>query len=361
MTFRDGKNQKEPGVSKEEIEAIAADWAVRIDDGELTAQERKSLDGWLAEDAAHRAAFEFAVSTWRDLGALLAEPSGASVKEEPVLPALATAPAKRRTYGSTDLRRRRTTFGNPGRRSVRAAAIAAVLLLAVGFAGIWDGDPVTILTADIRTGPDETRPLTLEDGSTILLGPSSALALRFDSNRRGFNLLSGVVFVTAAPTASDAERRPFRVDAGSGSATALGTQYVVERLEEVVRVTVVEHEVEVALSKGPDLVETVVLHPGDSVRYGGAADMEPVTQVSLLRAMGWRDGRLVFDRVPLAEVVAVLNRYRRGRIVIADEVLAARTVSGSFNAADLDSALHAITRELGARTAAVPPFVTVLF
>ena len=71
----------------------------------------------------------------------------------------------------------------------------------------------------------------------------------------------------------------------------------------------------------------------------------------------WED----FDKVSLADVIAQLNRFRRGRIVIADADLARRSVSGVFEIANLNAALATIARELGLRTAALPPFVTVLY
>ncbi len=72
-------------------------------------------------------------------------------------------------------------------------------------------------------------------------------------------------------------------------------------------------------------------------------------------------GRLVFDRMPLSEVVAEIDRYRRGRTIILDARLAGRRVSGVFLATDIHSALSLIAGELGARIATIPPFVTLLY
>ncbi len=120
-------------------------------------------------------------------------------------------------------------------------------------------------------------------------------------------------------------------------------------------VTVTEHQVAVAASGA-----VAVLSPGQSVHYAGNGLGETLA-ADIRRATAWRDGRLIFDRVPLAEVVAELNRYRRGRVVIAGPDLAARTVSGVFDTARLDGALASIARELGVRERSVPPFLTVLY
>ena len=59
--------------------------------------------------------------------------------------------------------------------------------------------------------------------------------------------------------------------------------------------------------------------------------------------------------------MTALNRYRRGRIVIADPALADRRVSGLFDTRKLDAALETVALELGAQKMVVGPFMTVLF
>jgi transmembrane sensor len=83
--------------------------------------------------------------------------------------------------------------------------------------------------------------------------------------------------------------------------------------------------------------------------------------VNIDAAMAWRQGRLVFDNVPLRDVVTELGRYRRGRIVVASPSLASRAVSGVFDTADLESALDTICRELGVKMISAGSMVTFLY
>jgi transmembrane sensor len=148
------------------------------------------------------------------------------------------------------------------------------------------------------------------------------------------------------------------VQAAAGTARALGTQFMVDRFSDAVEVTVVEHDVQVAATSADGQASEVVLSPGQSVRYAEAG-LAPSRTASLDQALAWRRGRLFFDRVPLDHVVAELNRYRRGRIVIGNTTLSSRTVSGVFDVADLDAALATIAQELGVRTASAP-LITLL-
>ena len=60
----------------------------------------------------------------------------------------------------------------------------------------------------------------------------------------------------------------------------------------------------------------------------------------------WREGRLIFDALPLAEVTRELARYRTGEIRLADSVLNEVKVSGVFNSDDFDGLLRAIAQML---------------
>lgn len=233
------------------------------------------------------------------------------------------------------------------------------LVAVLGFAGFWYGNPITLMAADYRTAPGEQQSVTLSDGSIVELASGSAIALHFTREERRVELLAGAAYFTAA-SMGDGEPRPFVVEGAGGTATALGTQFLVDRLPDAVEVVVAEHEVSVALAGMDGPSGNVVLSPGQSVRYSQSG-LGDVHEKDIEQAAAWRRGRLFFDQVSLADVVAELNRYRRGRIVIADPALASRKVSGVFETRDLDRALATIARELRLRSASVPPLVTLLY
>ena len=173
-------------------------------------------------------------------------------------------------------------------------------------------------------------------------------------------LLAGEAYFTVVPRTEN-ETRPFVVVAANGTATALGTEFLVDRDREGADVTVVEHQVEISATTTREKRDSIVLSPGQSVRYDRTSGIGNAREVNLQRTTAWRRGELVFDKARLSDVVAELNRYRRGRIVISDGSLADRRVSGFFRTDELDGALASMTRELGARALNLPPFLTVLY
>lgn len=326
---------------QDDIDTAAANWVVRLGGDPLSAAERRALDAWLAQDPSHAAAFDEARAAWSKMGALRDADGafdGAAETGATIGPSVRPRPRHWR----------------------RAAAVAACLLILVGAAGFWVGDPRIALTADHRTAPGAQERVVLPDDSMVELGPDSAIAIRFDDGERRVELLSGLAYFTAAPM-TDGERRPFVVTAADGSARALGTRFMVKRVDAGADVTVIEHEVEVAATIMTGRAEErVVVPPGEAVRYD-ADGLGPVRPANVDRATAWRRGRLIVDHQPLAAVVADLNRYRRGRIVIVDPALAAREVSGVFDMTDPETALAIIARDLRIRSASVPPLVTLLY
>lgn len=330
---QDGTDSRVPPLppNQDDIDGAAAQWAVRMAAGPLDDNSRRALLRWLQSSPAHQSALGEARKAWSMMGRVDAAELGV------------TLPPPR-----------------PARRPLpRLAALAASVLLAVGLGlGVRCGDPLAALRSDHYTAIGETAAVTLPDGSMVRLAPASAIALRYDGDQRRVELLSGQADFTVAPM-KGSEHRPFVVGAADGTARALGTRFMVTHLPGGVEVDVAEHTVEVSRTGEDGMVSRRVLKPGDSIRYGEGG-LGAVTPIRYAQASAWQDGTLVFDRTPLAEVAATLNRYRTNRIVIRGEALAERPVSGVFNAAEPDAALNAVTAALGIRSTSLPPFLTML-
>lgn len=318
-------------------DAIAAEWVARMAGSPLSEGERRILCGWLRESPAHRAAFDEARLAWEKMGQL--GPLG----EDAFMV---------RKSGKA----RRDSFFSQGRVAAMAACLAVVLCCAMAW---WFGNPMLMLAADCRTAPGEQRTVRLTDGSQVRLGPASAIALHYDQDERRVELLSGRADFTVAPM-TGTETRPFVVTAAAGRAKALGTRFMVNRIQGGAEVTVLEHDVEVSVPGEAGIPVRAVVSPGQSVRYQ-RREMSRVRSVNPDLAMAWTEGTLVFDHAPLQDVVAELGRYRHGRIMIADLTLASRPVSGVFETQDPDAALATIIRVLGVRSASLPSVAVVLF
>ena len=95
---------------------------------------------------------------------------------------------------------------------------------------------------------------------------------------------------------------------------------------------------------GRDAGETrdlAALQPGDWARLGRAGAVERGT-VQTDEVAPWLHGQIVARDRAMADVVDELRRYYRGMIVVADDSLRGRRVTGVYNLSDPKEALSAI-------------------
>lgn len=218
------------------------------------------------------------------------------------------------------------------RGRAKAAAQAAVLALAV--ATLWIADP-RWSSEPLQTAVGERASWTLADGSRIDLNTDTRLRVDMHLRSRRFVLTQGEARFEATHT-----WRAFLVQAGETTVRDIGTVFNVRHLSDGVRVSVVEGAVEVR--HGADQQVLVAPQQVDT-RPGGLA---PVRPDGAPRAQAWREGRLVFDATPLAEVAAELSRYRARPVHVADAAAGRLRLSGAYDAQALEGLIDALPLSL---------------
>lgn len=302
------------------IREAATDWWIRLDSGSAGAGEKAAFARWLAADPRHGRAFDAICGLWGELDAI-----------KPYF-------SQQQTVGRTR---------PPARRMVRLTSSLAALSL------IWwlFGSLPLWLEADVRTGFGEMLDVQLSDGSIVHLNGNSALALRLDERHRELALLEGEAWFEVQPDAA----RPFRVKAGRGTVTALGTAFNIRLRGSQTEVSVTEHRVAVDLMRGPaDGPTRRILDQNQQIRFDANTGFGAVERIDGANATAWRRGVLVFQDRPLGEVIAELNRYYQGYLMMSDAGLAQRRVNGVFRTdqplavlAALETSLHVKSIRLG--------------
>lgn len=293
----------------------ALDWFVRMRDHKVSASDRQAFQVWLAADAAHTAAWQHAEALWKRFDIAQSELDRLQRRRKPT--------------------RRHLLLGIGA-----ALAGGGALYMASGFD----------LFADLATGVGERRTFTLADGSKVELGSHSALSVAFSDSGRQLSLLRGEGFFDVS-----ADRRPFTVRAAGGSIRALGTRFDVKYVDDAVTVAVKEHAVAVEVGAW-----AVTIRAGWQARYDGAG-LGALAPANLESVEAWRRDRLIFRDVPLRQVIAELDRYRRGRIVLTDRRIGDIPVSGTFDTRQADRALQTIADTLGLGLFQASPFATFVY
>jgi transmembrane sensor len=219
-------------------------------------------------------------------------------------------------------------------------ALAVALGMRFGPGLLSGPEPVQYATAG------EGKTIALEDGSDIQLDVASRIAVSLGSKRRSVELLQGRAVFDVAHDAA----RPFVVEAGDGSVTAVGTRFEVQRENDGVVVTLAEGVVAVSRWDAQDDSgrETRLL-PGQQLRWSSQSAAWTMRPVDTKAALSWTRGRLIFRGTRLADVVAEVNRYSSRKLVLADPSLADLPVHGNFLAGDTGAVVTALKAVLPVR------------
>ncbi|WP_426132744.1 FecR family protein [Pseudomonas sp. PWP3-1b2] len=302
-------------------EQAALDWLSLLHD-RPSSGDQATFSQWLRADPAHVEAYSQAQVLWE-----LSEVPARALADEDALALQGYLNAMNTSKRSRVVR----GFG--------ALAMAACLLVMVSMGAGWQPSRwVDDLGADYVTAPGEVKTFTLADQSHVTLDADSAIDVDFSQGERRIRLRRGAGFFSVTHTG-----QPFVVEAGSGEARVLGTQFEVRLQPAGAEVTVLSGRVGVTPSHTG---QQQVLTAGQQVAYaeGVAQAMHPVDSESRL---AWRDGWLNYYKAPLADVVKDLGRYYPGRILLLNDEMGTKRVSGSFPSKDPQAVLNALQAVLG--------------
>jgi transmembrane sensor len=122
-------------------------------------------------------------------------------------------------------------------------------------------------------------------------------------------------------------------------------------------VTVVEGVVAVSSTTGD--VDPVTVRLNQSVRYSPNGPPSAPERTDADIETAWRRGKLIFNRRPLADVVADIERYRRGKIILLGDGLRSLAVTGVFDLKNPEAILTTIEDTLPVQVTRLP-FVTIV-
>ena len=294
----------------------AAEWLATLMSGATTPAEKTAWHQWRQAHPDHERAWKHIESASGGLRELDAQACRTALARRPA------APVSRRN--SLQLLAWISTIGITGWFGARSP---------------YAPDMARAALADIATGINERRELTLPDGSRLHLNGGSAVNIRFSGTQRLLQLVRGEVFIATARD-TGLPYRPFLVDTAQGQAQALGTRYSVRQADGNTLVAVEEGAVRLTPRHGD---ARLVIQAGQG---GGmtAQQLLPAHAVSP-DIWAWRQGLLLADAMPLRDFLNELSRYRHGLLGCDDDVAALR-ISGVFPLADLDAVLLSLPESL---------------
>jgi transmembrane sensor len=250
--------------------------------------------------------------------------------------------------GRSPSRRRVTSLVRAwgGSRWWTGVAAAAVVVASVGVvitsrARLTSGPSVAM--REYLAAPGQRLNVTLSDGSQFALAPNSRVLVPVTYGIAGRQVeLDGEAFFTVVHDAA----RPFQVRARNAEVTDVGTAFDVKAYagDSAVGVAVAEGRVSLAASLGTatalGIGDVAAVSSSGSIRTGHTRDLAPY--------IGWTRGELVFQDVPLRDVVPVLERWYGLTIVLTDSALGRRPIYATYAMQSMTEVLQLVTSTVGA-------------
>ncbi|WP_455827152.1 FecR family protein [Pseudomonas graminis] len=287
----------------------AAQWFVRLQDADLSLEDRQQFDAWRNEHPKHQYEFDVLQGMW----------NATDLLPKARLQALCESRAEQ-----------------PRRRaSVRYAVAASLVAVALGL-GLFSGlDHPKPYTAEFSTRLGEHRQVALPDGSLIDLNSRSIVAVHYEKGRRGVALKQGEAMFSVEHDTS----RPFVVAAGAGQVTVTGTRFDVRRDDDQTRVAVEAGTVRV---QGRSADEGVTLTAGRGTHVDSKGQVAVAYAVNTEELTAWRTGKLVFNNATLGEVAREVSRYREQPLRVSTPAVGNLRLTSVFKANDTDALLKAL-------------------
>jgi transmembrane sensor len=351
-----------PAPSPEVLET-AAQWFVRLQDADASAEAFAEWNKWLGASSEHRLAYEELENTILRLERL---------RHPPQLPSLAqltadeydgSAPLDQ--LGAIQPRAARTLLRNA--RTALLALAAAAVLMAIGAHWILPRvtSQPTAGSMNYRTAAAQAKLIQLPEGSRVTLDADSELNVILTSDRRALTLVQGEGYFQVAKDRS----RPFVVRAGPTQVTAIGTAFNIRRSANRTVVAVLEGKVELVaepqskanapatesdrhdesrVSAGsasaprvPQLSAEVAA--GEAVSYSESGDLHalPATEASL--AAAWLQGHRRYYKEPLRYVLADVSRYTGRKIEVSDQLTGDLQFTGTLDVENSEAWLRGLS------------------
>lgn len=315
------------------VRQAASDWIAKRDLG-FSAAEQDAFFEWLAVDPKHAEVYAELQSVFKQMDIMVEWRPIHTLEPNPDL-----------------LAEHRSQVGRPWLWGV-VAGLAAVVAVGL-FVGREPPQPLTsgvsVLAADETARSYERH--VLEDGSVVELNRGGQVSFRFEPNLRKLDLLAGEAHFKVAKD----QNRPFVVRVGGVEVTAVGTEFNIALSAGEVEVLVTEGRIRVdspaQRAAGESALMSLAprtLDAGQGVVVDIDAPMSGLVVANyspqiVEQKLGWRNELVDFADVPLSEVILEFNRRHHTQIVIGDEELKERPISGTLRPTHLEGFLELLT------------------
>lgn len=310
----------------------AVEWFIRLSAPTAGAADQQQFQSWAEADPRHQQAYQQVATLWGS------EAFAHALEAHARPPKTAQKPAPKP-------RSRLFRWAPPA-----LAASLAVLLITAQACGLSPGEVAAeqwhAAFADYATGTHQPQTVTLADGSQLTLAPQTALDVAQSRSGMTITLLHGKALFAVRPVAPGQQ---FTVKTEHAQVRVVGTAFTVETSPRDSQISVAHGRVEVTTPQGS---AQAVLNKGQGSRATAEGRLTALAHPE--DALAWTEGRLQFHDQPLGQVAQALEAHIPGLILIPDQTLREKKVSGSYRLDDPQAVLAALAEVVKAQITPLP-------
>lgn len=306
--------------------------------GETSDRENSEVESWLSESEQNRKVFEESkrafekTDTYYRLKRFDTEAAWKNVQSQ-------TVPSHNKTVRLKKFRKEVATQFY----KYAAVIVVAILLGTVGYYIGFRNKVPAVYSEIISADRQVLQEYVLPDGSVVALNSNSTLTFpkKFSDDVREVSI-TGEAFFDVKPN----PEKPFVINAGDAQVKVLGTSFSVSAYpgNEAVEVIVETGKVQV-ISKIPESqqsIREIFLTPGEKGTLVNKTRMLEKTQNTDPNFLAWKTHDLVFDKVPLSDVIRCLEKTYHIEIELSEPELGDLLYEGHFDQKPADFVLDVI-------------------
>jgi transmembrane sensor len=244
--------------------------------------------------------------------------------------------------------------GNRGTRNIwwrMAASILVIFALAAVLVYYYSRPQMIILTAD--SGAIEK---VLPDGSIITLNKGATIEYpeKFRGKSRQVKLSGEAYFQVVHD-----KTRPFIVSGENVKVEVLGTTFNVNTQTQEGNLSVILTTGKVSLYFADRSSDKIILLPGEKAEVATESHMIIKKVNTDQNYLAWKTGHIVFDNVPLREIINTLNSVFHSNVVLSDAGLGNCRVTATFDHQSITSVLNVLKGTLDLKVSGKGELITL--
>jgi ferric-dicitrate binding protein FerR (iron transport regulator) len=291
--------------------------------GEVTSQEQEELKLWLADREENRKEYEKLRQTWEVIGQTRLE-NEIDVGHE-------------WKYHQGILKKKPVSDRRFMRNFMRVAA-TIIVFFGIGVIAYYLLRGETITTEYAQTSVAE-----LPDGTRVTLNGDSKLhySRKFGKEKREVSLEGEAYFEVAKDSLN-----PFIIHVDNAAIKVLGTSFNVRAYEDTEKVEVTVTEGKVSLYDQDKTSTQVIASRGEKAEYHRANRSVRKEVNTDKNYLAWKTHILIFEDIPLKEVVQVISEVYYKDIRLRNKAIARCYLTVSFEDQDLETILNVLAMTL---------------